>query len=177
MKTLFQIIADKAEKPLATKGELDELREFQKAWTAARDCMNQHDVEGAYRAFIQHQAKLGQAVRNATIADEDGWKTRQHFEQDFAEKGAAAREQMRQISIEARPLARSLCERFCEVANQIANDVEKPEAETFAEFELNYNPSVLVLTLRKIPSLARQRIPESTYAQSSPADMLPFLTL
>jgi hypothetical protein len=173
-KNLFQIVAAEAGKPLASKEEMAELTRFEIEWEKARDITNGCNIEAAYCAFVVEQKALGTAARAGTLHNLHP-HTREELERVFLARGEGGRQLMRELHAEAAPLATKVAARFCELAHAIAAREEKAEATRFAQWGIAYQPSALVLALRKLPDCAR--VHTSDYSSHSPAAMLPFLTL
>src|SRR6266446_8537159 len=110
MENIFQIVASHAEKPLATKSELAELKRLQNEWEVARDTMSRCGIDCAYCAFIDHQTKLALAVRASKVHDHVA-RSREDFEQDYLQKADSAKQVMREICSTAAPITRKIAER------------------------------------------------------------------
>lgn len=155
---IFAAVAAEARRKLATKQELDTLRELQASWKWASDTARSSWMDGMLSTVLtgklNHQA-----------------------EEDCLNKGQSAREKMREVTAAALPVARKVASRFAEAAHRVAISVERSEVHQFSRFGVNHSPSALLQTLRKLPDQARARIPSSEWSSTSPAEMLPFLNL
>jgi hypothetical protein len=177
MDQLLKAIAATSRKPLADKGELAELRRLQASWVKARDAANGFTYIQAREAWLEHQKDLGaKMAAGESLGHLDAW-TRADYESDFESKLAAARGEMNRLNREATPIAAKIIERFCEVANDLAVEVEKQEAEKHREFAIPYQPSQLVVQLKKAAEHARRRLPSTNLSTNSPISILPFIDL
>jgi hypothetical protein len=177
MDKLFKIIADQSAAPLATKVELAELRRLQGAWQTASDAVKGTGVDSAYNFWLGEQREATRATRAGKLHEAPA-HSREYWEDVLLRRGGAAREVMREICAEAAPLCAKIAERFVDTARAVIAAVEKQESESFARFGVSYQPSALVLTLRRVADTARARVPSTGgYAQLAPQQMLPYVTL
>ena len=174
--TLFERVAKEAGQKLASEADTKVLRKLQADWEQAREVISHCGIDFAFNAFMDEQQKAVLAARAGKL-HETRTHSREELEADFLRRGECAREHQRTICAESLPIARKAADRFAECAHEIAARVEKSEAAVFAEWQLNYSPSALVIALRQLPDRARRMVPTSEYASCSPASMVPYITL
>jgi ketosteroid isomerase-like protein len=173
----FKIVAAMAGGKLSTPGDLKELQRLEALWKGANDTAASCTTDAAFNTFLQQGRTLTKSARAAGAIHNLPALSREDIEAQFLQRGEATREAMRQITAEARPTAMRVAEKFCDAAREVTAGVEKTESELAARFGLAYVPSNLVQQLRRLPDMARQRIPNSEYSQASPQSMVPFLPL
>jgi hypothetical protein len=171
---LFEKVAKEASAPLAGKAELTELRRLEADWQKAADAVAGCGIDAAFDLWANEQQDAARATRAGKL-HEAPTHSREQWEEICLRRGEAGRQVMRELHAEAVPLATKVAARFCELAHAIAAREEKAEAAKFSEWGIAYQPSALVLALRKLPDCAR--VHTSDYSSHSPAAMLPFLTL
>ncbi len=128
LPNLMKAIAEKTGDRLASKAELETLRQLQADWLRARDTMHHHTDAAAKTEWLNQRAELAAAIRRGEAADLDAFSLA-GFAEDYAEKMAAAKEAQRTICREALPLAQSISERFVESATNLAREIEAAEGE------------------------------------------------
>jgi len=174
MESMFQIVARESRQKLVTEAELKTLRRLQGEWQKANELARGCGIDAAFNAYLDHQAKLTLAARAGKLHDHQA-RSREEIEADFLRRGDAAKQLLREITAEAVAIARPIAGKFAEAAHEVAAKIEKAEAATFAEWGVAYQPSALVLALRRLPDQARARVPSSPYAAMAPQQMLPYL--
>ena len=173
---MFQVVADEAGAKLVSKEDLAELKRLQSEWGKASRTAAGCGIDSAFNAYLDHQTKLALSVRAGKLHDNQA-RSREDFEEDYLRRGDAAKQVMRELTAEAVPLCRKVAEAFAKAAQDVIGRVEKMEADQFNKYGLSYQPSALVLALRRLPDMARARIPNGGYATVSPEQMLPFLVI
>ena len=178
METLFKVIADQAASPLATKAELAELRRLQEVWQRASDAVSGCTPDSSYNLWATEQQQAAKATRDGKLHEAPA-HSREYWEDVLLRRGEAGRQVLREVCAEAAPVCAKIAERFATAARAVVAAVETQESEAFARFGVSpYQPSALVLTLRRVADAARARVPSAGgYAALAPAQMVPFLNI
>jgi hypothetical protein len=171
---LARLVAAQAAEPLMTPQEKERLTSLQAEWDLChqRECSSTAGT--ALAAFDTQRGEHASIVRKGDTPPAP--KTKEQFEGEYREAAEAAKAAKQGVCSEAAGIALVIVERFCALAKTTADNIESQEVSAHFAYQLPHRPSVLLEELRKLPSMARARIPRYSRAETQPKNMLPFLT-
>jgi hypothetical protein len=156
--------------------EVGGLKELQATHKRTRKYIEAHLPEAAKIAFTKHHNKtLQESIHDGSA--QEGW-TFKDFDEDYAQKRDAAKNELHRIYLEAFAIAQPICKRYCAIATKFAQELEDGERERHENFGVPYKQaSALVLEIRKTVKYVAARSVKQEFCSSSPRELVPFLDL
>jgi hypothetical protein len=170
-----QILKD-CGKTVASKSELDTLREVQKRFDAANAGMTTFNRHNAHAEWVGSKADLVNAVQTGTVPQGQS-RTLQDWENDYRQKTDACREAMRLLCTEALPLCMKIRDRFCAIASDYGAKALLAEKSAHDQFGIPHRPSPLVDAFSRAAQFAISCCPSAPASYYSPRTMLPYLDI
>jgi len=170
------IVAAQAEAPLCKPALLDKINELQAEWKRCQETVNASTPDKAKRAYFDNQKTLGERISAGKTADQDAWSL-EDWQEDFAERMAAAKRRAADISRTAWEISRPVVMAYIVLTHQVADKLSADEKRAFDQYGIPYTPSPVVTAIRASARSAAQRVSSIPNWSSAPAHALQFLNL
>ena len=164
------------QRQLVNNSILADLAKWQQQHEKLIKFINEHTLDDARAAWEAHQIELAKSIHSETIGEETGFAL-SDFENDFQIKADAAKADLRRVYEEAYPLCAYLGTEFVKLAEKRINDLEQADKFKHDYFGIPYaGPNNILIYFRKAVATAKARTIKQPQGNTSPRELVPYLT-
>jgi hypothetical protein len=156
--------------------DVAKLAEWQRQHDKAMKVADKHGADAAKAAWVAHIEKMGAAIQADELGNHTP-KTLEDWEAEFEQKQLAAQAEMNRIYLECQPACEVFTQRLLDLVGKHVDNLESGERRKHSDYGVEYSgPSNLIKHFRKAMEIAKNRVALNQYGNSSPREMVPWLT-